>query len=243
MTRSGFAAVVGATNCGKSTLVNALVGQKVSIVTHKAQTTRFKVRGVFERGECQVVIVDTPGIFAPRRRLDRAMVRAARSALDDADAIVHLIDAARPERAVAAEIGRMLSRRRERVLLVLNKIDKLPRTALLPLADELFAEGERYSESLMISALTGEGVEDLARRLAAAMPEGPWLYPAGARADQPLSRLASEITREKLFLRVHQELPYEANVETTGIEERKDGSVRIDQTIEVERAGQRKIVL
>ena len=256
MTRAGFAAVIGAPNAGKSTLVNRLVGSKVTIVTQKAQTTRFLVRGVAIEGEAQIVLVDTPGIFRPRRRLDRAMVRAAWSGAHDADAIVHLVDAeaelavagagAKPADRRAAEDVRTviegLKTADRKAILALNKIDRVRREELLALTERLFAAGA-YAEVFMISALDGAGVGDLKARLAALMPEGHWLYPADQSADLPARLLAAEITREKLYLRVHEELPYAASVETTSFEERKDGSARLEQTIFVEREGQRAIVI
>jgi len=256
MTRAGFAAVIGAPNAGKSTLVNRLVGSKVTIVTQKVQTTRFPVRGVAIDGESQIVLVDTPGIFRPRRRLDRAMVRAAWAGAEDADAIVHLIDA-EAELAAAGTSGKPADRRAaedvrtatgglkaaaHKALLVLNKIDRVRREDLLALTQRLF-ESDAYSEVFMISALDGSGVEDLKHRLASLMPEGPWLYPEDQSADLPAQLLAAEITREKVYLRVHQELPYAANVETTAFEERKDGSARLEQTIYVERESQRAILI
>ena len=256
MTRAGFAAVIGAPNAGKSTLVNALVGQKVSIVTQKVQTTRFPVRGVALHGESQIVLVDTPGIFRPRRRLDRAMVRAAWGGAEDADAVVHLVDA--ESELAAGEPGAKAADRRaaedvqtiitglkasgRQAILALNKVDRVRRDALLGLSQRLFNTGV-YSEVFMISAATGSGVGDLKRRLAALMPEGPWLYPADQSADLPQRLLAAEITREKLYLRVHEELPYAASVETTAFEERKDGSLRLEQTLYVEREGQRAILI
>jgi GTP-binding protein Era len=256
MTRAGFAAVIGAPNAGKSTLVNRLVGSKVTIVTQKVQTTRFPVRGVAIDGESQIVLVDTPGIFRPRRRLDRAMVRAAWAGAEDADAIVHLIDA-EAELAAAGTSGKPADRRAaedvrtatgglkaaaHKALLVLNKIDRVRREDLLALTQRLF-ESDAYSEVFMISALDGSGVEDVKHRLASLMPEGPWLYPEDQSADLPAQLLAAEITREKVYLRVHQELPYAANVETTAFEERKDGSARLEQTIYVERESQRAILI
>jgi GTP-binding protein Era len=256
MTRAGFAAVIGAPNAGKSTLVNRLVGSKVTIVTQKVQTTRFPVRGVAIDGESQIVLVDTPGIFRPRRRLDRAMVRAAWAGAEDADAVVHLIDA-EAELAAASASGKPADRRAaedvrtataglkaaaRKALLVLNKIDRVRREDLLALTQRLF-ESEAYGEAFMISALDGSGVEDLRHRLASLMPEGPWLYPEDQSADLPAQLLAAEITREKVYLRVHQELPYAANVETTAFEERKDGSARLEQTIFVERESQRAILI
>ncbi|HWA62259.1 MAG TPA: GTPase Era [Caulobacteraceae bacterium] len=256
MTRAGFAAIIGAPNAGKSTLVNRLVGTKVSIVTRKVQTTRFPVRGVALEGDSQIVLVDTPGIFTPRRRLDRAMVRAAWGGAEDADAIVHLVDAA-AEIAAADGQGKAADRRSaedvrtiveglksagKTAILALNKIDLVRRDRLLALTRTLFDTGA-YGGVFMISAETGAGVDDLKRRLAELMPEGPWLYPEDQSADIPARLLASEITREKVYLRVHEELPYAASVETTAFEERKDGSARIEQTIYVERESQRPILL
>jgi len=256
MTRAGFAAVIGAPNAGKSTLVNRLVGSKVTIVTQKAQTTRFPVRGVAMEGESQIVLVDTPGIFRPRRRLDRAMVRAAWNGAQDADAVVHLVDAeaelaAETDKAKAADrrsaedvrtVIEGLRKAGRRAILALNKIDRVRRDALLGLSQKIF-ETEAYSEIFMISATDGSGVDDLKRRLAELMPEGPWLYPEDQAADLPQRLLAAEISREKLYLRVHEELPYAASVETTAFEEHRDGGVRIEQTIFVERESQRAIVI
>ncbi|CAN5709893.1 GTPase Era [soil metagenome] len=256
MTRAGFVAVIGAPNAGKSTLTNRMVGAKVSIVTQKVQTTRFPVRGVAMEGETQLILVDTPGIFTPRRRLDRAMVRSAWGGTEDADAVVHLVDAA-AEIAVNDGKGKAADRRGmadvdtiveglkaagKQVILALNKIDGVKRENLLAISQRLFETGV-YTEVFMISAATGAGVEDLTKRLVEMMPEGPWLYPADQTADLPVRLLAAEITREKIYLRVHEELPYAAAVETTSFEERKDGSLRIEQTIYVERDSQRPIVL
>jgi GTP-binding protein Era len=255
-TRAGFAAVIGAPNAGKSTLVNRLVGAKVSIVTQKVQTTRFPVRGVAMEGSAQIVLVDTPGVFTPRRRLDRAMVRAAWAGAEDADAVVHLVDAegevaVREGKADAAQkrsavdtetIVEGLKASGRRAILALNKIDAVKRETLLAVAETLFAAGV-YDEVFMISAAKGSGVDDLKARLAALMPEGPWLYPEDQTADLPVRLLAAEITREKVYLRVHQELPYSATVETTAFTEAKDGGARIEQTIYVERESQRPIVL
>jgi GTP-binding protein Era len=255
-TRAGFAAVIGAPNAGKSTLVNRLVGSKVTIVTQKAQTTRFPVRGVAIEGEAQVVLVDTPGIFRPRRRLDRAMVRAAWAGAEDADAVVHLVDA-EAELAAAGSAAKAADRRAaedvrtvidglkragRQAILALNKIDRVRREDLLALTGRLHESGA-YGEVFMISARDGSGVGDLKRRLAELMPEGPWLYPADQTADLPARVLAAEITREKVYLRVHEELPYAANVETTAFEDFKDGAARIEQTIYVERDGQRAILI
>lgn len=255
-TRAGFAAIIGAPNAGKSTLTNRLVGAKVTIVTQKVQTTRFPVRGVAMEGEAQVVLVDTPGIFAPRRRLDRAMVRSAWGGAEEADVTVHLVDvqaelaAAEPgakpaDKRAAADVQTIvegLKAAGKQVILALNKIDGVKRERLLGLAQGLFETGV-YSEVFMISAADGQGVDDLKKRLSELMPEGPWLYPEEQTADLPARLLAAEITREKLFLRVHDELPYAAAVETTAFQERKDGSVRIEQSIYVERESQRPIVL
>jgi GTPase len=255
-TRAGFAAIIGAPNAGKSTLTNRLVGAKVTIVTQKVQTTRFPVRGVAMAGEAQIVLVDTPGIFSPRRRLDRAMVRSAWGGADEADVTVHLVDvqaelaAAEPgakaaDKRSAADVETIvegLKAAGKKVILALNKIDGVKRERLLGLAQRLFETGV-YTEVFMISAADGAGVDDLKARLAEMMPESPWLYPEEQTADLPARLLAAEITREKLFLRVHEELPYAAAVETTAFQERKDGSVRIEQSIYVERESQRPIVL
>ncbi|WP_374533312.1 GTPase Era [Phenylobacterium sp.] len=255
-TRAGFAAIIGAPNAGKSTLTNRLVGAKVTIVTQKVQTTRFPVRGVAMEGEAQIVLVDTPGIFSPRRRLDRAMVRSAWGGAEEAEVTVHLVDV--QAELAAAEPGAKAADKRaaqdvetiveglkasgKQVILALNKIDGVKRDRLLGLAQRLFDTGV-YSEVFMISAADGAGVDDLKTRLAELMPESPWLYPEEQTADLPARLLAAEITREKLFLRVHEELPYAATVETTAFQERKDGSVRIEQSIYVERESQRPIVL
>jgi GTP-binding protein Era len=254
--RAGFAAIIGAPNAGKSTLVNRLVGAKVTIVTRKVQTTRFPVKGVAMEGEAQIVLVDTPGIFKPRRRLDRAMVRSAWTGAEDADAVVHLVDAY-AELAVEEGLAKAAERRaaddveaiieglkgaRRKAILAINKIDLVKRDRLLGLSQRLFDTGV-YAEAFMISAENGSGVADLKARLAALMPEGPWLYPEDQTADLPARLLAAEITREKLYLRVHEELPYAAAVETTAFIEAKNGSARIEQTIYVERDSQRPIVL
>jgi GTP-binding protein Era len=251
MTRAGFAAIIGAPNAGKSTLTNRLVGAKVSIVTQKVQTTRFPVRGVALEGEAQIVLLDTPGIFQPRRRLDRAMVRAAWGGAEDADAVVHLVDAAaqlgtsgadRRAQADVEAIVEGLKSGRKHAWLALNKIDGVKREALLELSKTLF-DTRAYSEVFMISAKTGSGVADLKRALAGRMPEAPWFYPADQTADLPARLMAAEITREKLYLRLHEELPYAAAVDTAKFEERPDGSLRIEQTIYVQRESQRPIVL
>lgn len=255
-TRAGFVAVIGAPNAGKSTLVNRLTGSKVSIVTQKVQTTRFPVRGIAMAGEAQLVLVDTPGIFTPRRRLDRAMVASAWGGADDADAVVHLIDA-QAELGAEGREGTAADRRSAedtetiianlkatgaKAILALNKIDGMRRDTLLALSQRLFDAGV-YTDVFMISALAGDGVEDLKTHLAGLMPQGPWLYPEDQAADVPARVLAAEITREKVYLRVHEELPYSAAVETTAFDERPDGSARIEQTIYVERESQRPIVL
>jgi GTP-binding protein Era len=250
MTRCGFTAIIGAPNAGKSTLTNALVGSKVAIVSPKVQTTRMNVRGVAMRDETQIVFVDTPGIFQPRRRLDKAMVAAAWSGAGDADAVVHLVDAAeiteKPKGHAAADteaiIENLKQTGRKKVALALNKIDALPVEQLLPLAEKFNAAGV-YEEIFMISALKGDGVEALAAWCEKNMPEGPFLYPPDQAADIPSRLLAAEITREKIYLRLHDELPYATAVETEKWEERKDGSAKIDQVIYVQRDGQKAIVL
>ncbi|HTQ14691.1 MAG TPA: GTPase Era [Rhizomicrobium sp.] len=248
-TRCGFAAVIGAPNAGKSTLVNALVGAKVSIVSPKVQTTRMAVRGVAIRGQTQIVFVDTPGIFKPRRRLDRAMVKAAWTGAGDADAVLLIVDApdliAHPDGLAARDtraIVEGLKANSTRAALLLNKIDAVKRADLLPLVDRLNAGGV-FDAVFMISALKGDHIADVADWTAARMPQGPWLYPEDQAADIPSRLLAAEITREKIYLRLHDELPYAIAVETEKWEERKDGSVRIDQVICVQRKGQKAIVL
>lgn len=248
-TRCGFVAVIGAPNAGKSTLVNALVGSKVAIVSPKVQTTRMNVRGVALRGETQIVFVDTPGIFKPRRRLDKAMVAAAWSGAGDADAVVHLVDSAEvaehPNGHAAADTNSIvegLKAANRKAALALNKIDAMKREQLLPLAQKLDATGV-YEQVFMISALKGDGLDALGAWCEARMPEGPWLYPADQAADIPSRLLAAEITREKIYLRLHDELPYSSAVETEKWEEKKDGSVKIDQIIYVQRDSQKPIVL
>lgn len=241
-TRCAFVALIGAPNVGKSTLVNALVGAKVSIVTHKVQTTRSLVRGIAVEGGTQLVLVDTPGIFAPRRRLDRAMVRTAWGGARDADLVGMLIDARIGIDAEAEHILDGLAELRQPKIAIINKVDLVQKPALLRLAQALNARST-FAATFMISALTGDGVDDLKRWLAAHAPVGPWHYPPDEISDAPLRSLAAEITREKIYLRLHQELPYESTVETDQWKELKDGSVRIEQTIYVERESQRKIVL
>jgi GTP-binding protein Era len=240
--RCGFVALIGAPNAGKSTLLNTLVGSKVTIVSHKVQTTRTLVRGIAVEGNAQLIFVDTPGIFAPKRRLDRAMVTSAWSGAHDADAIAVLIDARKGLDDEAGAILAGLAEVRQPKLLLLNKIDLVEREKLLALAQ---AANERavFAATFMISALTGDGVGDAKGWLAEKMPPGPWLYPPDQMSDAPLRQLAAEITREKLFHRLHQELPYQSTVETESWKELRDGSVRIEQTIYVERESQRKIVL
>lgn len=248
-TRSGFIAVIGAPNAGKSTLVNTLVGSKVSIVTPKVQTTRMRVRGVAMFDNAQVVFIDTPGIFRPRRLLDRAMVRSAWTGAGEADAVLFLVDApaAAREKGPAIADTRSITddlRRagKRRVALVLNKTDAISHARLLPLVDEM-NDGEVFERVFMISALKGDGLPELKSWCAGHMPAGPWLYPPDQAADIPSRLLAAEITREKLFMRLHDELPYATTVETESWSERKDGSVRIDQTVYVERESQKPIVL
>ncbi len=244
-TRAGFAALIGEPNAGKSTLLNRMVGAKVSIVTHKVQTTRTRIRGVAIEGDAQIVFVDTPGLFRPRRRLDRAMVAAAWGGAADADVVVLMVEAHRGltegVRAILEALGEKVSPR-QTVALAINKIDRVKAEALLALTEALNA-AHPFAATFMISAERGHGVEDLRRWLADRMPEGPWLYPEDQIADLPLRMIAAEMTREKLTLRLHQELPYELTVETEGWEERKDGSVRIDQVVYVGRDGHKGIVL
>ncbi len=241
-TRCGYVALLGAPNAGKSTLVNALVGSKVSIVSRKVQTTRFSIRGLLIENKTQIIFVDTPGMFSPKRRLDRAMVKAAWDRAHDADYAALLIDAQRGLDEENRAIVQRLGERKTPKLLILNKIDTIPREKLL----ELTQQGQNLlkPESVfMISALNGDGVRDIARYLADKLPSGPWLYPDDQLSDLPMRLLAAEVTREKLFDRLHDELPYALTVTTEKWEERKDGSVRIEQTVFVERDGQKKIVL
>ncbi len=241
-TRCGFVALIGAPNAGKSTLLNNLVGAKVSIVSHKVQTTRQLVRGIVIEGSSQIIFVDTPGIFLPKRRLDRAMVTSAWGGAGDADVIGLLVDARRGiDENVEVLLTKLADMRRPKVL-VLNKIDLIERHKLLALASEL-NERMTFGHTFMISALTGDGTDVLKSSLATLMQPGPWLYPEDQITDAPLRMLAAEITREKMFERLHDELPYQSTVETDSWEERPDGSVRIEQTVFVERESQRKIVL
>ena len=241
-TRCGVVALIGAPNAGKSTLLNALVGAKISIVTPKVQTTRALIRGIAVESAAQLIFVDTPGIFAPRRRLDRAMVGTAWGSAQDADIVALLIDSRKGVEADDEAILRGLTDVRAKKLLVLNKVDLVEKPKLLALAQALNERGS-FAATFMVSALSGDGVADLKRWLAAQVPAGPWLYPEDQMSDAPLRQLAAEITREKLYLRLHQELPYRSTVETGVWKELRGGSVRIEQTIYVERESQRKIVL
>lgn len=241
--RCGFVALVGAPNAGKSTLINQLVGQKVAIVSPKVQTTRTRVLGILLDGRSQLIFVDTPGIFAAKRRLERSMVSAAWEGADEADIVAVLVDATR--RSIGADtelIVDRLVRDGRRAILLLNKIDAVRREKLLKLAETLNAKGV-FTDIFMISALTGDGVGDLIRHLAARVPEGPWLYPEDQVSDMPMRLLAAEITREKLFNRLHQELPYAVAVETEQWQSHDDGSVKVSQVIYVERDSQKGIVL
>ena len=243
-TRSGFVALIGEPNAGKSTLLNRMVGAKVSIVTHKVQTTRARIRGVAIEGDAQLVFVDTPGLFRPRRRLDRAMVAAAWGGAADADIVVLMVEA---HRGITEGVKAILASLNERtdsakIALAINKIDKVPTEKLLALTKEL-NEAFEFMDTFMISAEKGHGCDDLKAWLAKELPAGPWLYPEDQIADLPMRMIAAEMTREKLTLRLHQELPYQLTVETENWEERKDGSAKIDQLIYVMRDGHKGIVL
>ncbi len=244
-TRAGFVALIGEPNAGKSTLLNRMVGAKVSIVTHKVQTTRTRIRGVAMEGVAQIVFVDTPGLFRPRRRLDRAMVKAAWGGAADADLIVLLIEANRGlTEGVATIIDRMKDQipQGQAVALAINKIDKVKAEVLLALAEKM-NEAFPFAKTFMISAEKGYGVKDLREWLGAQIPDGPWFYPEDQIADLPMRMIASEMTREKLTLRLHEELPYQLTVETEKWEDKPDGSTRIDQIIYVSRDGHKGIVL
>ncbi|MCC3305071.1 GTPase Era [Sneathiella sp. HT1-7] len=241
-TRCGYVALVGAPNAGKSTLLNQLVGAKIAIVTPKVQTTRSRVTAIALEGNSQIIFVDTPGIFKPSRRLEKAMVDAAWSGAEDADRVVLIIDAVK---GISADVERIiagLEKSGRRAHVILNKIDILKRDSLLALAQSLSERGI-FDEIYMLSALTGDGVADLRAALATEMPEGPWLYPEDQLAIAPMRQLAAEVTREKLFMRLNQELPYSLTVETESWEERKDGSVKIQQVVYVSRANHKPIVL
>ncbi|MDH3579966.1 MAG: GTPase Era [Hyphomicrobiales bacterium] len=241
-TRCGVIALIGAPNAGKSTLLNQLVGAKVAIVTRKVQTTRSRLRGIAIEGKSQLVLVDTPGIFAPKRRLDRAMVEAAWSGYADADISLLLIDAAKGVGDEDAHILERIGTGGRAVALVLNKIDRVPREALLALVENISGRAD-FDRVFMISALTGDGISELRTYLGEAVPAGPWLFPEDQLSDAPLRHAAAEITREKLYLRLHEELPYVSTVETTSWKVLKSGDIRIEQTIFVVRESQRKIVL
>ncbi|MGJ0506904.1 MAG: GTPase Era [Methylocystis sp.] len=241
-TRCGFAALVGAPNAGKSTLLNQLVGAKVSIVSRKAQTTRALVRGIALDGPAQIVLVDTPGIFKPKRKLDRAMVASALSGASDADVVALLVDARKGLDEEVEAILDQLKTVKAPKLLVLNKIDIIAREKLLALAAKL-NERQPFEETFMVSALTGDGVGDLRHALGRRMKPSPWLYPEDQLSDAPLRLLAAEITREQIYERLHDELPYQSTVETDSWTHQKDGSARIEQTIYVAREGQKRIVI
>ena len=240
--RCGFVAVLGAPNAGKSTLINELVGAKVSIVTHKVQTTRIRIMGIAKKEESQIVFIDTPGIFEPRRRLDRAMVEAAWRGANDADRIMLVVDAKRGMERDTARIVKGLENSKRTAVLVLNKIDLVKRKDLLALAAE-FNASKNFDETFMISALKGDGVGDILSRLAGILPKGPWMFPENQLSDLPQRLMAAEVTREYLFLQTHQEVPYSTTVETESWEEFKDGSVKIEQTIYVQRDSQKVIIL
>ncbi|WP_034458857.1 GTPase Era [Bartonella koehlerae] len=241
-TRSGFVVLIGMPNAGKSTLVNQLVGMKVSIVTHKVQTTRTLIRGIVIHDDAQIVLIDTPGVFSPHKRLERVMVSAAWGGVKNADLLLVLIDA---QNGLSDEVCKMLdiveSIKKDKIL-VLNKIDTVAKSSLLALTAEI-NEHVKFLQTFMISALNGSGCEDLLHTLSTMMQEGPWYYPEDQISDMPMRQLAAEITREKLFLRLHDELPYSSTVETENWEECRDGSVKINQVIYVERDSQKKIVL
>ena len=240
--RCGFVAVLGAPNAGKSTLINELVGAKVSIVTHKVQTTRIRIMGIATKDDSQIVFIDTPGIFEPRRRLERAMVDAAWRGASDADRIMLVVDAKRGMDRDTARIVDGLEESKRTAALVLNKIDLVKREDLLALAAK-FNAAEIFDETFMISALKGDGVADILSQLAGLLPEGPWMFPEDQLSDLPQRLMAAEVTREYLVLQTHQEVPYSTTVETESWEEFKDGSVKIEQTIYVQRDSQKAIIL
>jgi GTP-binding protein Era len=240
--KCGFVALIGAPNAGKSTLLNALVGSKVTIVSHKVQTTRALIRGIAIENKSQLIFVDTPGIFSPKRRLDRAMVTTAWSGAHEADLVAVLIDARKGLDEEAEALMERLAEVKGPKILILNKIDLIPRDTLL-LLTKIANEKAKFESTFMISALKGDGVTDLKAWLADRMPLGPWLYPPDQMSDAPMRQLAAEITREKLFERLHQELPYHSTVETEQWKELRGGDIRIEQTIYVERESQRKIVI
>ena len=241
-TRCGFAAIIGAPNAGKSTLVNKLVGSKVSIVSHKVQTSRARIRAIYMHDESQVVLVDTPGIFKPRRKLDEAMVESAWAGAGEADAVVLIVDARRGLEDEVLKIIEGFKASKTKAMLVLNKIDLIEIEKLMPLAEQCSAAFP-FTDTFMVSAISGSGVAKLGAKLADMMPLGPWLYPEDQTADVHLRFIASEITREKIYERLHDELPYSSTVETEAWEEKKDGSVKITQAIFVERDSQKAIVL
>jgi len=241
-TRCGFAAIVGAPNAGKSTLLNRLTGAKLSIVSPKAQTTRFRVLGILMRGTSQILLVDTPGIFAPKRKLDRAMVNAAWTGAQDSDLVLFLVDAKAGLTEQVAGIARKLGERGGKVWLVLNKVDLITPQRLLPLTAAL-TEMVAFAETFMVSANTGDGLDRLLDSLAGVMPEGPYLYPDDDLTDLPDRLLAAELVREQIFMQTHEEVPYGATVETENWQERKDGSVRVEATVYVARAGHKAILI
>ena len=241
-TRCGFCAIIGAPNAGKSTLVNQLTGSKVSIVSHKVQTTRARIRAIAIEGNAQIVLVDTPGIFKPMRTLDRAMVENAWGGAGDADAVIFLVDGRPGLTDDAKAIIAQLAATKTKAMLVINKIDLMSRERLLEVAAD-FNAAYPFEQTFMVSALTGSGAKDLLKAIAAKMPESPWLYPEDQVADVQLRFMAAEMTREKIYERLHEELPYASTVETEGWEERRDGSVKIDQVIYVQRDSQKAIVL
>jgi GTP-binding protein Era len=241
-TRCGFAAIVGAPNAGKSTLLNRMTGAKLSIVSPKAQTTRFRVLGILMRAETQILLVDTPGIFAPKRKLDRAMVAAAWTGAEEAEMTLLIVDAKAGARDAVKDIATRLAQRGARAWLVLNKVDLVPPAALLPLVATL-NDLAAFEETFMVSAANGDGLDTMLDRLAAALPVGPYLYPPDDLTDLPDRLLAAEIVREQIFMQTHEEVPYATTVETESFQERPDGSVRIEATVYVSRAGHKAILI